>query len=226
MLQRWLLRTRSTGVGACCIVAVDAARSAASKPILGVNVDHLLLSAPSRIASPIPEGVTTLAASDHVFLGRNALGLTVAAVVREEQRQRTAMRLGRMLLACCRRSNQIGDAVQQHWQGSATIVAADGTDIRGWNIEHGVIRLLKANAGLLIVSAGYSNGDPLPGGGWMIEKLARLESLKRVSTDDVQRSLAATRLGGETSCVIVVEPSSGVDKFHRSNDVGPIRKSA
>ena len=225
MLQRWFNRTRCTGVGACSIVAVSATRSASGSAVLGVNVDQPLFSAPPRIATTVSDGIVTLAANDHVFVGRNDEGIAVAVVVRREYRRSTAARLGRMLLPGRQRINQIGDAVQQHWCGSATIVAADGSDVRGWNIEDGATRLLSAHGGLLIVSAGHSNGDPLPGGGWTIEKLARLESMKRVAVDDVRRSLEVVRLGGRTSRTIVLEPTCG-HPLVRDDDFGPLRRSA
>jgi hypothetical protein len=223
MLQRWLKRTRCTGVGACSIVAVDAVRSS-SKPILGVNVDEPLLAAAQR-PPRIVDSATILAASDHVFVGRNDRGLTVAIVVRQEERRRTAMRLGRMILACCGRLNQIGDAVRQHWRGVATIVAVDSSDACGWNIQGGATRLLAAKAGLLIVSAEHSNVAPLPGNGWLIEKLSRLDAQKRISANDVERSLSAARIGGPNSSTIVVEsPTNDGDVLPA--DFAVVRKSA
>lgn len=226
MLKTWLTRNRPTGVGACSIVAVDADRAMSSAAFLGMNFEQPQALKP-RVDSAEDEGVSTIAVSKHLFLGRNREGLTIAVVMRHGRFVKTAERIGRRILRCCIRLNQVGDAIHCR-RICADVVAADATSIGGWRGSPAGVRYLKPVAGLLTLSAGHSNADPLPGGGWLIEKLSHLESRSRISRADVQQALEHVRIGSSTGCTIIVEPTNGQPLFFHAEDhsPNPIRKSA
>jgi len=214
MLHRWLQRhDRPSRLSACSTVVVSAERSATGYPLIGLNVDDPSAVVDASISSP---KVRTTAHSlgewltaRHVFVNRNSTGLVACVIVPVQARDDEACRLGRILLACCKRVADAGRSLPSLAHANADVMVGDKTEVAVWRLRRRSIELLPATDGLLTLSAGHSSAAPLPGGGWLIGRLEHLHHRRRVSSTDVEQALCDARLGDATACTMLIDPVAG-----------------
>jgi len=228
MLHRWLQRhDRPVRLGACSTVVVSASRSATGQPLIGLNVDDPSAVVDASISSPkvrtIPHRLGEWLTARHAFVNRNSAGLVACIIVRVEARDEEACRLGRILLACCKRVADAGRLLPSLGRTNADVIFGDKTDVAVWRLRRGTAELLPATDGLLTLSAGHSSDAPLLGGGWLIRRLEHLHHRPRVSSTDVEQALCDVRLGDATACTMLIDPVAGSVRLIANREAVDVR---
>jgi len=223
LLERLRRRRMGETGGAFSLVAVDASRATTSRSILGLNIDDAVSAGDLRLADAW-RGDGEWITAPQLFLGRNPAGFVVGVIQRFGD-VGAANRLGRALVASGASFARLEQILS--WAGidDGLVLCAGPTMLTAWRVERGAVALLSLTNGLLTYSAGHSSADPMPGGGWLIDRLDWLHAQQRVAEFDVERALRDVRLGDSTACSIVVYPGEG--RAHMiAPTAEPVRQSA
>ena len=219
-MLKWKTGKPTPWTGAFSLVAVAPARSSTQSTLLAFNIDETLHPQTNVRTHDAEE----IARTDRLFSAWSDAGFF-------------ALMLGsppfpnpRRLLENCQCFDKLAERVYGSGCDTALLIAATGADVRAWRLENGLMRALHLTDGLLTFSAGHCSADPLPGNGWLVEKLERLRRSTGISPADVERALRDASLGDSTVQSVIVEPAKRqlmrFDPARPTNPFELLRRSA
>jgi hypothetical protein len=218
-MLNWKSGSFAARTGGFSCIAVEPSRSSTGKTLVGFNVDQ-----PVHSLRPLSiPNAAEIVRTDHLYSAWMDGGQFIILLGR-----RPLARPDRLLQGC-RCPHRLARRIHDSTAGAGFLIVATPAEILAWCMERCRLRMLQPTEGLFTFSAGHSSADPLPGGGWLIEKLERLRHANRISPLDVERTLHDAELGDSTVQTLMIDPSArSVERLDRDSAPGgiPLRRSA